>query len=97
MPAPRRRTPSFAGVAGVFEDSPRLPTVILRKIIKSSCFYSRGLARERGEAYAYAPLSTVRWNLGRNLSLPTLLTYDLTLPIKPFDLGFGGGGGGGAK
>jgi hypothetical protein len=41
----------------------------------------------------YAPVSTVRWDLGRNLSLlPSLPKNVLILPTKPFD--FGGAAGG---
>ena len=91
MPATRRRMLPVAEVAGAFEDSPRFPTVKLGKIIKSKCLLLRRVGKGgREEADTYVPVSTVRRNLGRNLSLPSLLFKLLT---KPFDWGFGGGGG----
>jgi hypothetical protein len=85
---------SVGEVVEAFEDSPRSLTVKLRKITKSKCLLLRKVGKGgREEAHTYAPVSTVRWNLGQSLSLPNLLKNVLDLLTKPSDLGSDIGGG----
>ena len=82
MPAPLRGMPPVAEVApGAFESSPGFLTVELRKIIKSKCLLLRKVGKGGGGREGidtYAPVSTVRWDLGRNL-----LKIDLKLLARP--------------